>query len=130
MSIAYHWESVPFKSIDCGPVKTVQLALANGEIIAEELQVDLDCEVDVTSWITCFGTEYRPEMTEMTSMWFLCMCSYKKLVTELVAMHTFCFSLTLYWLFSQINCLYFILHYWFKLQLVSLSKCVKLLIDM
>ncbi|XP_059362352.1 uncharacterized protein LOC132101422 isoform X1 [Carassius carassius] len=25
MAIAYHWESMPFKSIDCGPVKTVQL---------------------------------------------------------------------------------------------------------
>ncbi|KAK0150881.1 hypothetical protein N1851_008003 [Merluccius polli] len=61
MSIAFHWESTPFKSIDCGPVKTVKLnAVANGEIFAEELQVDLDCEVDVTSWITCFGTEYCP----------------------------------------------------------------------
>jgi len=58
MAIAYHWESMPFKSIDCGPVKTVQLIdLPHGEMIAEELQVDLDCEVDLTSWITCFGTE-------------------------------------------------------------------------
>lgn len=69
MSIAYHWESMPFKNINCGPVKTVQLnALANGEIIAEELQVDLDCEVDVTSWITCFGTEYRPGLLVCTSI--------------------------------------------------------------
>ena len=61
MAIAFHWESTPFESIDCGPVKTVKLnAIENGEIVAEELQVDLDCEVDVTSWITCFGTEYRP----------------------------------------------------------------------
>lgn len=61
MAVAYHWESMPFKSMNCGPVKTVQLdALANGEIIAKEQQVGLDGEVDVTSWITCFGTEYRP----------------------------------------------------------------------
>ncbi len=56
MALAYHWESMPFKSIDCGSVRTVQLDdLPNGEMIAEELQVDLDCEVDVTSQITCFG---------------------------------------------------------------------------
>lgn len=61
MAVAYHWESMPFKSINCGPVKTVQAsALENGEIIAEELQVDVHSEVNVTSWITCFGTEYRP----------------------------------------------------------------------
>lgn len=61
MGISYHWESIPFKSIECGPVKTVQLDdLPNDEMIAEELQVDLDCEVDVTSWISCFGTEYCP----------------------------------------------------------------------
>lgn len=29
-------------------------------MVAEEVQVESDCEVDVTSWITCFGTEYRP----------------------------------------------------------------------
>lgn len=28
--------------------------------IIRELQVDLDCEVDVFSWITHFGTEYHP----------------------------------------------------------------------
>lgn len=61
MAIAYHWDSMPFKSTDCGPVRTVQLnVLPHGEMIAEELQVDLDSEVDVTSWISHFGTEYRP----------------------------------------------------------------------
>lgn len=61
MTIAYHWESMPFKSINCGPVKIVPLSdLPNGEVIAEKLQVDLDCEVHVTSWIICCGTEYRP----------------------------------------------------------------------
>lgn len=61
IAVAYHWESVPFRSVDCGPVKTVKLKdLANGEIFAEELQIDLNCKVDVTSLIAYFEAEYHP----------------------------------------------------------------------
>lgn len=60
MAIAFHWESLPFKSINCGPVKSVSLDnFINGEIIANSLCVTIDSEVDLTSWITYFGTEYR-----------------------------------------------------------------------
>ena len=63
MSIAFHWESLPFKSIISGPLKTVELAnMRNGEIIADNLNFDIDTEVEVVSWITCFGTEYRPDL--------------------------------------------------------------------
>lgn len=58
MAIAFHWESLPFESVDCGSVKPVKLAnLANGETIADSLQLNIDSEVDVASWITCCGTE-------------------------------------------------------------------------
>ena len=61
MTVAYHWESISFKSMKCSPVKTVEAsALKNGEIIAEKLQVELHSNVNVTSLITCFGTEYHP----------------------------------------------------------------------
>ncbi|KAK0152647.1 hypothetical protein N1851_005829 [Merluccius polli] len=29
-------------------------------MIADSLHVEINCEVDVVSWITCYGTEYRP----------------------------------------------------------------------
>lgn len=60
MAIAYHWESQPFKSTECGPVTSVQLCnLQDCELIAEKLQLDIDCFVNTLSWISCFGTEYR-----------------------------------------------------------------------
>ena len=69
MAVAYHWESMPFKRIETGPVKTISLdELCHGEVIAEELQVDVDCDMDVTSWLTCFGTEYRPGLLVCSHM--------------------------------------------------------------
>lgn len=60
MCIAYHWESQPFKNIDCGPTTSVQICdLIDCELIAERLQIDNESNVDHLSWITCFGTEYR-----------------------------------------------------------------------
>lgn len=60
MCIAYHWESQPFKNIDCGPATNVQLCdLIDCEFIAERLQIENESNVDHLSWITCFGTEYR-----------------------------------------------------------------------
>lgn len=61
MTIAYHWESLQLKSIDCGPVKTVKISdLKNGDMIADTLKVDMNHEVDVVSWTKYCGTEYRP----------------------------------------------------------------------
>lgn len=63
MAIAYHWESMPLKSTDHGPVKTVKISdLRNGDMIADSLHVDMNHEVDVASWVTCYGTEYRPAL--------------------------------------------------------------------
>lgn len=61
MTIAHHWESEPLKSIACGPTKTVTVGdLKNGDVISDSLHVGINCEIDVVSWITCYGTEYCP----------------------------------------------------------------------
>ena len=61
MAIAYHWESLPLKSIESGPVKTVKVyELKNGDMVADNLHIDMNCEVDAVSWVACYGTEYRP----------------------------------------------------------------------
>lgn len=60
MAMAYHWESLPLKSINCEK-KTVKISdLRNGDMTADSLHVDMNHEVDVVSWTTCYGTEYRP----------------------------------------------------------------------
>lgn len=61
MTIAYHWASEPLKSITCGPTKSVTVGdLKNGDLIADSLHIDINCVIDVVSWITSYGTEYRP----------------------------------------------------------------------
>lgn len=51
MAIAYHWESLPLKDIDSGPIKIVKVyKLTNGDMMSDNLHADMNCEVD-GSWV-------------------------------------------------------------------------------
>ena len=60
LAIAYHWESLAFKGIESGPVKTELLNdLEHGEIISDYLQLAVSTDVTVTPWVKWQGMEYR-----------------------------------------------------------------------
>lgn len=65
MAIAYHhWESLPLKGIDSGPVKTVKVCvLINENMVTDNLHGDMNCEADLVSWAACYGTDYCPGFT-------------------------------------------------------------------
>lgn len=60
IAVAYHWESLSAKGIECGPVKLKILTdVENGDLISEHFQINMSSEISVTTWVKHNGTEYH-----------------------------------------------------------------------
>ena len=60
ISIAYHWESLSKKGVDCGPLKSKRLSdFENADVVSQHFEMDTSHEISVTNWVKHKGIEYH-----------------------------------------------------------------------
>ncbi|KAI7811169.1 hypothetical protein IRJ41_011241 [Triplophysa rosa] len=67
-AIAYHWESLPFRNVEYGPLKTLEVEDVPYRDIFIEKYPNSDRDITVTSWLRHSGTEYHTDLLVCTKM--------------------------------------------------------------
>ncbi|XP_048042264.1 uncharacterized protein LOC125265811 isoform X1 [Megalobrama amblycephala] len=68
-AIAFHWESLPVRSVEYGPLKILDFEdLPYRDTILERYPNVSDGKITVTSWLKHSGTEYHPDLMVCSRM--------------------------------------------------------------